>query len=227
MIAGSVRIALVASAATALMLDASAAHATVTTFTSSALFDAAISGSTATIENYGSGVDGQTIASGDSFDGITYTFAAGPSGTLLGGDITGQFDSFSGLSLGGNQSTGDQFLYGGDSVTATFAAPVTAVGVYFNVNQNSGSYDVAAAGGLASAGSDAYDTDTFVFGGITSTTPFTSVTFSSTDPSLGSFNIPEIESVSAVPLPGALPLFASAFLGLTALGARKRAARVA
>jgi len=123
------------------------ARATLMTFTNSAAFSAAASGIPLTVENYSTGIAGQTIASGGTFHGLSYTFTAGPVGTLLGGIITNQFNSLSGLSLGGNQSGGQQFFFGGDSFTVTFPTPINAIGAFFNVNLNSGNFVLATAGG--------------------------------------------------------------------------------
>lgn len=197
------------------------ANAGVVTYTSSSAFATAVSGLTA--ENYGTGAAGQLIASGGSFDGLTYSFTAGPSGTLQGGIITNQFNSFTGLSLGGDQSVGAQFFFGGDSVTISFAAPVDAVGAFFNVNPNSGNYLVETVNGDASTGSASYDTSTFVFAGLTSTTPFTSVTLRSDNSELGSFNVPEIEYHAAdVPEPMTLSLFGAGLAGFAASRRRRK-----
>jgi hypothetical protein len=216
--------------ALSLALSISAASTTpaasaVMTFTNSAAFTAAATNIPLTVENYSTGVAGETIASGGAFHGLTYTFSAGPSGTLLGGIITNQFNSFSGLSLGGNQSGGAQFFFGGDSFTLTFPTPINAIDAFFNVNQNSGNYTLGTAVGSVSTGSTTYDTSTFVFDGLISTTPFTTATFSSTDTSLGSFNIPEIEfgaaRAQAVPEPSSLALVCAA-LAAGSLTLRRR-----
>ncbi|WP_145952228.1 PEP-CTERM sorting domain-containing protein [Paludisphaera borealis] len=158
------------------------------------------------------------INAGDSFNGLTYSaFTAGPSGTLLGGDITSLYNSFSGLSLGGRQSGGAQFFFGGDSFTVTFATPVNAFGIFFNVNPNSGNYGISTSVGNAVTGSASYDTSTFVFAGLISTTSFSSATIYSTDARLGSYNIPEIVTASApaVPEPSALVM---GLLGMVSMG---------
>ena len=120
---------------------ANSAKATVVSFISSATFDAAIAGSSVIVEQYATGTNGQIVANGGTFDGLTYSFTTGPLGTLTGGIITNEFNSFSGLSAAGNQSTGQRFFFDGDQVSVTFPAPIRAVGVFFNVNLESGNYD--------------------------------------------------------------------------------------
>ena len=217
--------AAVMAVALALSMDAATitpARATVMTFTNSAAFSAAATGIPLTVENYSTGIAGQTIASGGTFHGLSYTFTAGPVGTLLGGIITNQFNSFSGLSLGGNQSGGQQFFFGGDSFTVTFPTPINAIGAFFNVNLNSGNFVLATAAGSATTGSATYDTSTFVFDGLISTTPFTTATFSSTSTTLGSFNIPEIEFGAAVPEPSSLALLCAALAAGSTIRRRRR-----
>src|SRR5689334_18617001 len=147
-----------------------------------------------------------------AFDTLSYNFSTGTNtfATLLNGIITNEFNSFSGLSLGGQQSTGQHFFFGGNSVTVTFPTPVLDVGVFFNVNQNSGTYTLTSPVGSVSTDSATFDTNTFVFDGIVSTTPFTSVTFASTtstwdhstsrksnsDPLLGYPNLPPLSCLA-------------------------------
>ena len=180
------------------------AHAAVVTYSSSAAFTAA-TGSSAQIQDYSSGSAGQLISNGGSFGGQTYTFANG-SGDISSGILTNQFNSFSAVSLGAKQAGGQQFFFGQDSVTISFAAPVVAFGAFFNVNRGSGSYSVTEMGNSAVSNSTVYDTPTFVFAGLTSTTPFSSVTLTSSSAANGSFNIPEIEFVSAVPEPASMAM---------------------
>jgi hypothetical protein len=197
------------------------ATASVMTFTSSAAFNAATSGLTA--ETYATGTNGQTIANGGHFNTLTYNFSTGTNtfATLSGGIITNLFNSFSGLSLGGQQSTGQDFFFGGNSVTDTFPTPVLDVGVFFNVNQNSGTFTLTASVGSVSTNSTTFDTSTFVFDAIVSTTPFNSVTFASTNVSLGSFNIPEIEfGPAATPEPATFVLLVTALAGLRIISRR-------
>jgi hypothetical protein len=211
-------------AAVALMAaGAGAANAATITYTSSAAFNAAIAGHQ-TVEDFSSGLAGQTIANGGVFNGNTYTTTGGP--VLDGTIITNQFNSFSGLSLGGNQFNGAaQFFFSGDSVTVTFAAPVYAAGVFFNVNANSGDFVLTAAGGTASTGGAVYDISTFVFAGLVSDTSFTSATFYSSDggTSTASYNIPAIiTATAAVPEPATWAMMLVGFGGLGATLRRRR-----
>jgi hypothetical protein len=219
---------LLGAAALAVMtLAAVPTQAAVITYTSSAAFNAAASGIPLTVENYSTGLAGQLISNGGTFDGLTYSFIAGPSATLTGGIITNQFNSFSGLSLGGNQSTGAQFFFGGDGVTITFANPINAVGVFFNVNLNSGNYDLQSLVGTAAVGSASYDTSTFVFDGLISSTAFSSITLVSTSATLGVYNVPEIEfgasPTQTVPEPVTVSIFVTGLVGAAALRRRKKA----
>jgi len=215
-----------AAALAVLALAAAPAQAAIVTYTSSSAFNAAASGIPLTVENYATGSAGAHIANGGVFDGLTYSFTPGSVRTLTGGIITNQLNSFTGLSLGGNQSGGAQFFFGGDSVTITFANPVNAVGAYFNVNLNSGNYDLNSSVGDAVVGSASYDTSSFVFDGLISTTAFSSITLTSTS-SAGSFNVPEIlfgaTPASTVPEPLTASILGAGLAGMAFLRRRKMA----
>jgi len=192
---------------TILLLGSSYALASSVTYTSSTAFLAALGASPTITENYGAFSAGQLIPNGSTFNGITYTsFSLAPGGT--GGIISNQFNSFSGLSLGANQS-GAQFFFDGNSLDISFAQ-MFAIGVFFNVNQNSGTFGINTSAGNVSTGSAAYDTSTFVFAGLISTTPFTSATIFSNSSGAGtaSFNIPEIILESATPEPWSITMTA-------------------
>ena len=103
----------------------------------------------------------------------------------------------------------------------TFPAPITAVGVFFNVNLDSGNYDLVTPIGTVVTASAVYDTSTFVFAGITSTIPFSSITLASENASLGSYNIPEIE-FALVPEPATLTLLLIALVGFGLLAFTRR-----
>jgi hypothetical protein len=72
------------------------------TYTSSTDFNAALAGSPTLVENCSTFSSKQNIAPGSTFDGITYVSFNLTNGT--DGIISNQFNSFSGLSLGANQS---------------------------------------------------------------------------------------------------------------------------
>ena len=67
-------------------------------------------------------------------------------------------------------------------------------GIFYNVNANSGTFGILTSAGNASTSSASYDTSTFVFAGLISTTPFTSAEIFSNSGGAGtaSYNIPEI-----------------------------------
>src|SRR3954470_10943832 len=159
---------------TIFLLSASHALASITTYTSSAAFNAALAGSPTVVEDYSTFSNDQVITPGSTFNGITYT-----SFNLVIGDtegvITNQFNSFSGLSLGANHHIGGHFFFEGDSFVIDFA-PMYAIGVFYNVNPSSGTFGLSTPVGSASTGSAAYDISSFVFAGLISTTPFTTAT---------------------------------------------------
>jgi PEP-CTERM motif len=194
---------------------AAAGTANATPYTSSTAFLSATTGTT--IEDYSTTTAGQLVADGSTLNGLTYSFSTGAG---LGGVITDMYNSFTGLSLAAKQVSGplnsSDFFFGGNSVTITFPSPVTAVGIFANVNPNSGTYTLSAAPGTATTGSATYDTNSFVFVGFTDVTPFLSATFTSNDASLGSYNIPEIIYGTALPVPepASLMIFATGLVGL-------------
>ncbi len=108
-----------------------------TVYTSSADFLAAVSGLSPTTEDYGTGfANNQDIANGFSQNGITYQQFNLTLGATQG-IITDQYGSFSGLSLGADhRDLGDAFTYflGSEGATLSFAQPIKAFGMFFNVN---------------------------------------------------------------------------------------------
>jgi len=209
-------------------LTSSQALAGIVTFTSSAAFNAALGGSPTLVENFGTFSAGAIIAPGSTFNGITYaSFDLGIHGTQ--GLISNQFNSFSGVSLGANQDNGAaQFFFDGNSFVINFA-PTFAIGIFYNVNANSGTFGITTTDGTASTGSASYDTSTFVFAGLISTTPFSSATIFSDSGGNGtaSFNIPEIVlSQTSTPEPASITVSALGMMGLIAgLLARRRAGK--
>jgi hypothetical protein len=204
-------------------LTSSQALAGIVTYTSSAAFQAALAGSPTVVEDYGTFSAGTLINPGITYHGITYD-AFNLQGLGTQGVISNQFNSFSGVSLGAWQSGGTaQFFFDGNSFDISFA-PVFAIGVFFNVNANSGTFGIHTSVGDATTGSGSYDTSTFVFAGLISTTAFTSAEIFSDSGGAGtaSYNIPEIV-LGEAPEPASMTVTALGAGLLAALLWRRRA----
>jgi len=208
------------------LLTSSVALAGIVTYTSSSAFEAALAGAPNQVEDYATFSAGTLIAAGSTLNGITYTSFNLVGSSTQDGIISNQFNSFSGLSLGANENNGAaQFFFDSDSFNISFASTY-AIGVFFNVNQNSGTFGIVSPVGNASTGSASYDTGTFVFAGLISTTPFTSAQIFSDSGGNGtaSYNIPEIILAQAVPEPAAFTMIAlgTAFIAALLLIQRRR-----
>ena len=99
--------------------------------------------------------------------------------------------------------------------------PVTAFGMFFNVNLNSGTYGFTTSEGNASTGSASCDTSTFVFAGLASSVPFTSISFSSAGAN-ATYNVPEDLVGAAIPEPATIGLMVAGGLLLGAYQTLRR-----
>jgi hypothetical protein len=181
-------------------------------------------------ENFGTLTNGQLISSGATVDGLTYsafmlTFGA----TQL--DITNQFVSISGLSLGANHTNLPppppplpplEYFIQNEGATITFASPVTAFGMFFNAGLNSGMYGFTATsvGTIMNDGTAFDPTSGFFFAGIISTAPFSSISFIDSG-SNAAYTVPELFLGTDTPEPSTLAITMAGIV-LLALGAVKR-----
>jgi hypothetical protein len=204
----------------AIGLLAPLAAASTVTYTSSAAFQAATNINL--LENYGTLTDGQLISSGSTVDGFTYSgFVLTDGSTDL--DITSLYHSLSGLDLGADHTasgSANTYFMGDEGATITFSSPVNAFGIFFDMDLNAAdSYGFTDSNGdSVSVGGGSYDTsaNTFVFAGLTSTRPFTSITFSSKGGD-ADYVIPEFEANAICEKASAVPEPASAQLLLTGI----------
>jgi PEP-CTERM motif len=186
-------------------------------FTSSSAFSSATSG--LTVENYGSYSAGTLVPEGSTLGALSYSFNTASG---LGGIITSQFNSFTGTSLGANQVGGAQFFFANEGFTVTFASAVTAVGIFANVNLGT-SFTLNTTTGSLTQTINSYDTSTFGFFGITSSTPFNAATFTSQNDGISTFNIPEIEfQAAAVPEPSTWAMMILGFAGIGFMAYRRK-----
>ena len=216
-------ISLLSAVAVAFCLIASEASATTMTFTSSAAFNLALGGSPVTIEGWDTYALNSTIANGTTLNGVTYN--AFPGGTL--GRIDNQFNHFGTDSLAlrrkSDPNPNKSFFNPGDVLSISFAKPIYVLGIFFNANfTNVGSLGILTTpiGTVTTGGT--YDTGTFYFAGVISTTPFTTATIGSNTARSSSFNLDNLTFTSTVP--DRLGFFTPALVlgSLCALGFRIR-----
>ncbi len=224
---GACMITLVASASVS---------AAVTTYVSRSAFETAIAGLTSSTVDFDSATVGDTIASGDTFDDLTFTYALTDFG---GGSLTmvvdNTFDTTSPPNYLGLQTDAEQkvnFLTG-DAFTVGFAQPVQAFGLNFVTNDvlidgDSFSLDGEGLGQPATLSGPADPSDTLgdggevYFLGMVSDQAFNSVVFSSLDTGL-EFTVDDITSAYAVvPLPSALWLMGAGLLSMAGVARRAR-----
>jgi hypothetical protein len=194
-------ISLLSAVAVAFCLNAPEASATTMTFTSSATFNLALNGNPVTIEGWDTYALNSTIANGTTLNGVTYN--AFPGGTL--GRIDNQFNHFGTDSLAlrraSDPNPNKSFFNPGDVLSISFAKPIYILGIFFNANfTNVGSLGILTTPiGTVTTGGPTYDTGTFYFAGVISTTPFTTATIGSNTKRSSSFNLDNLTFSSSVP----------------------------
>jgi PEP-CTERM motif-containing protein len=216
------------AAAALLATGMSAAHAALTSFTSKAAFDLAISGfaGTQTLD-FESVAAGTTFASGAGTGGLAFTYSiAGPS-TL---QVSSVFGTTSGSNYLGLDNP-DTAFYLGDSFDITFSSALHAVGLYVITGSDAqaGDIQLSAAGGAVSnsATPDTLVSDGQAFYlGLVESDPlgFTSVTVSGlvSGGAFLAFTVDDITTspVSAIPEPEGWAMLLAG-LGLLALRRRR------
>lgn len=160
-------------------------------------FFAALGSAVVQTEDYETTALGTIIPQGTALNGVTYGFSDGRSGRI-GND-------FNNIGSQGLYPSGDpNFFDAGQSFSVTFAAPLRAVGGYFNVAPSASNVlRLTAAGAVADGGgpSDFADLTTFYFLGIISTTTFTTATFGAESDAASGFNFDNLVYSNAPDVP--------------------------
>ena len=197
---------------------AAPASAATVGYTDPAAFAAAVPGLTI-IEDYEGGVLETTIADGAVYNSVRYDFSGGRSGR-----IGNTYFNIGAQSL--HAAGSPNFFDEGESFTIHFAAPVNAVGGYFNIAPSTfeAASLTAAGGSIAGAGpADTADFGTFYFLGLLSDTAFSSATFAVATGSASGWNfdnlIARVAVADAIPEPAT---WGTMILGFTIVGAVMR-----
>lgn len=200
-------------------------HSAPVTFTDKASFDAAIAGLSSATLDFDSLPADTLIASGDTVDGITFTF------NIAGLDmiVSDIFDTTSPTNYLGLDDGADEVFLSGDTFTMTFDRTLVALGLF--VIGSPGDVlagDVAlaiATGSVFNAGTPDQvlgDGGEAFFLGLLEPTGFTMAELISFDPQgLGLFEFTVDDITTATPEPSTLLLFASGLLGVAAWGRRR------
>jgi len=208
-----------------LFIFTSSSQAALVTFTDQASFLAALPGPSNTLDFDSLTAGSTTIADGDTVDGITFHYNFGgvqmqvTDGNQFGGG--GPFDTTSGANFLGTDDA--DILQDGDDFDLSFA-PVNAIGMFFITTDTMENDDImlSAGGGavglnIADAGLDLGDGGIpFFLGIIDDTNTFTTANISTIGGGFFLYNVDDI-TTAVVPLPAALWLFVSGFLGLLAI----------
>lgn len=197
----------------------------ISTFTSSAAFLAALGTTPSSTETYEGFLPGTVITTGSTFNGITYdSFPA----SILGGLIGNLFSRLDAQSLEAERdglpgSGPPDFFFPGESFSVTFSTPVTAVGIFFNARSDAILTDyvfIHTPVGDVSTGGSTPDIGPLFFAGIISNTPFTTATFGAVSNAPSGFNVDNLIRASAVPEPSTWILLTSGLVSLAVLRRR-------
>jgi PEP-CTERM motif-containing protein len=169
-------------------------------FTSSSLFSTAISGmSGVQTANFDSDPTGN-IAQGGTVDGINFNYNINSGAGSLA--IVNMFDTTSPKNYLGSNDPTTGALFGGDSITMSFASPINALGLFI-IGGPYGNADFTLASATANAmSSNALETTLgdggeVIFLGITSTTAFSSAVLSLNANAGETWNVDDITAAGA------------------------------
>ena len=186
-----------------LLIAPTTSPAATTVYRDPGRFFAALAATVVRTEDYETTTLGTIISPGTVLNGISYGFSDGRSGRI-GND-------FNNIGSRGLYPAGvPNFFDAGQSFSVTFAAPVRAVGGYFNVAPSASNVlKLTAAGVTADGGGpdDAADLTTFYFLGIISTASFVTATFGAEPNAASGFNFDNlVYSVApSTPIPPSTP----------------------
>ena len=204
-------------------------------YTTSASFNAAISGmSNVTTANFDSDTVGN-IAQGQIVDGITFNYNIdGGTGSLAIVSSLDYFDTTSPPNYLGSNDPTTAALFPGDSITMSFASPINALGLYIIGGPYSpGDFTLTSSTATALSSNVLEETlgdgGQVIFLGITSSSSFSSATLSLNSSAGELWNVDDITtaqgspSTQPVPEPGTLGLLLSGLAAAACLLLRKPA----
>lgn len=229
-----VRFPAVVGACLIALILSSASPAAVTTYLSRSAFEGAIAGWSGDTVDFDSAVAGDTIASGGSFDDLSFTYSLMD---LDNDPLTMVVDNFFDTTSPPNYlalltESGDFVNFvTGDSFSVGFSGPVNAFGLTIIANdtllggdsfslQGDGLAQAAMLDGPAVASDTLDDGGEVYFLGMVSDQAFRSVVFSSVDTELD-FALDDM-TYAVVPLPPALWLLGTGLLSIAGIGRRTR-----